>query len=952
MISYNNEAPKAVNNVGQFGATEGSIGAYKSAAEYAADAKYWALLSQTKYSSVDEILAEVERLYAQGRLLEDDIKQLKNDFESQEQVLLGLIQSTGTAIDNTNAATELSKEATQNVLAQLDIISNMTVQTTLLPPGSLATGSYENTTGVFSFGIPEGKPGRDGTDGTISDIGSVPVGTPVVDDYGFYVDKDDGGLYRADMSDIANLIPSVRSVSVNGGVAQHGDVAISAVTSFNSRVGDIVPESGDYTVSQIAGAAKSGANSDITSLSGLSTALSVSQGGTGATSASGARTSLGLGSVSIESIVPITKGGTGSTSATEARGNLGLGLVATESIVPITKGGTGSTSADNARLALVAAKSGANSDITSFLNKVSFSQPVTVAPPVSSTDAVTKEYMESFEFKSKGDPRKYGAVGDGVVDDSDAVNAALQTGSLYIEAGTRYKLTRTLVFTGRVLIGGYGTLISGFKGTLGLPSFAIKVIDGSDSVISGSIEFTTSEVPYTIRRTSGWAVDGTWEKRFDGYIPTPQDLDIWDSIPADVKTHNQGIGTGVLFVTSGNVAGKNVNISGIRGNQVNIIVQGYQNSSISDIKAGLGQFSLGGIYFHNGVLREYNQNNLGYLLPRGLGNSVSNCEVKYSSLCGIVFTGNDKHYCFNNKSTHNAESGIKTSQYDAKEGISEIEEVMSTRGHYYGNYTAYNYYDGLDLQSIYGAGFKYVFGGHLIENNFSEFNRLTGMHTNSGYCRVSSNFANYCGDTGVAVSSTGNMVFGNKVTECCKAPSNPQAFQIAIQGDDCVSYGNSIKNATSYVTYDYIHTGLLGASPTLGHEGLDFGNYCEDGVSRIHISDSIPSQRYKIKAPVVSTQFSTSKPVSISGNYVVKDSDYSISAYTSSGAVVTLPDPATNVGRWLEFRNTSAYSILSSSFNIGPIVGGALSDTILPAVVGSWCRIQSDGVVWLVMSKG
>ena len=36
MISYNNSAPNAVNNVGQFGATEGSIGAYKSAAEYAA----------------------------------------------------------------------------------------------------------------------------------------------------------------------------------------------------------------------------------------------------------------------------------------------------------------------------------------------------------------------------------------------------------------------------------------------------------------------------------------------------------------------------------------------------------------------------------------------------------------------------------------------------------------------------------------------------------------------------------------------------------------------------------------------------------------------------------------------------------------------------------------------------------------------------------------------------
>jgi len=49
-----------------------------------------------------------------------------------------------------------------------------------------------------------------------------------------------------------------------------------------------------WVASTISGFASSGANSDITSLSGLTTPLSLSQGGTAATSASAARTSLGL----------------------------------------------------------------------------------------------------------------------------------------------------------------------------------------------------------------------------------------------------------------------------------------------------------------------------------------------------------------------------------------------------------------------------------------------------------------------------------------------------------------------------------------------------------------------------------------------------------------------------------------------------------------------------------
>lgn len=54
-------------------------------------------------------------------------------------------------------------------------------------------------------------------------------------------------------------------------------------------------------------------------------ALAVDRGGTGATTAAGARSNLGLGSAATESIVPVEKGGTGAVDASNARKNLNLG---------------------------------------------------------------------------------------------------------------------------------------------------------------------------------------------------------------------------------------------------------------------------------------------------------------------------------------------------------------------------------------------------------------------------------------------------------------------------------------------------------------------------------------------------------------------------------------------------------------------------------------------------
>ena len=224
MIVYNNQAPSAVNNVGQFGATEGSIGAYKQAAEYAADSKYWALLAESKFGTVDDLIAQVELLYKQGVLLKEDIEDLKQDFAAQDTRLMALIAQTGAAVADANNAVAVIDQKIVEVQRQLDILLGMSVTVSTLPPGTPATGNFDPNTGEISLGIPEGAPGRNGS---VTDLNEAPEGLPVLGDVGFYVDKDDSTVYKTSLSNIANLIPSVRSISVNGGPEQDGEVALT-----------------------------------------------------------------------------------------------------------------------------------------------------------------------------------------------------------------------------------------------------------------------------------------------------------------------------------------------------------------------------------------------------------------------------------------------------------------------------------------------------------------------------------------------------------------------------------------------------------------------------------------------------------------------------------------------------------------------------------------------------
>jgi hypothetical protein len=146
--------------------------------------------------------------------------------------------------------------------------------------------------------------------------------------------------------------------------------------------------------------AASGANSDITSLSGLVAPLSISQGGTGAVTAAGARLVIGAAASGVNaditrlsgltSPISVAQGGTGAVTAAGARLVIGAAasgvntditrLSGLTSPIIVAQGGTGATTATAARGALGAAASGNNSDITALSGLTALKIPAAASP--------------------------------------------------------------------------------------------------------------------------------------------------------------------------------------------------------------------------------------------------------------------------------------------------------------------------------------------------------------------------------------------------------------------------------------------------------------------------------------------------------------------------------------------------------------------------------------------
>ena len=87
-------------------------------------------------------------------------------------------------------------------------------------------------------------------------------------------------------------------------------------------------------------------------------------------------------------------------------------------------------------------------------------------------------------------------------------------------------------------------------------------------------------------------------------------------------------------------------------------------------------------------------------------------------------------------------------------------------------------------------------------------------------------------------------------------------------------------------------------------------------------------------------------------DFTLDDSEgWVINNKSGSTCTVTLPAASSWGGRSVTFKNLQAQTLVSASSNVAPIGSATPGTAILPASVGAWATLVSDGTNWVVMAS-
>jgi len=145
---------------------------------------------------------------------------------------------------------------------------------------------------------------------------------------------------------------------------------------------------------------------------------------------------------------------------------------------------------------------------------------------------------------------------------------------------------------------------------------------------------------------------------------------------------------------------------------------------------------------------------------------------------------------------------------------------------------------------------------------------------------------------------------------------------------------------------------VVAGEPYLSSIGAYSMIFRTDSTERMRIT-SAGNLGVGTAAPVnklqVSGSFGRGAPVTKTGNFTLADTENWVICNGTGTITVTLPAASSWTGREFTIKTIAAFTVVSASTNVVPLVGGSAGTAILAATAGAWATLVSDGTNWIIM---
>jgi cytoskeletal protein CcmA (bactofilin family) len=197
-------------------------------------------------------------------------------------------------------------------------------------------------------------------------------------------------------------------------------------------------------------------------------------------------------------------------------------------------------------------------------------------------------------------------------------------------------------------------------------------------------------------------------------------------------------------------------------------------------------------------------------------------------------------------------------------------------------------------------------------------------------------------DVAGTLKASGTVDFGGAVTVNSSNGSND--FTVKTSGP----------NTTLFVKGSSSRVGVGTTSPDeLLHVAGKIKSDTVYVTDKVGIKTSTPTVELEVTGGVKITGYMTrGAPVTKTADFTVAVSEnWLINNKSGSTCIVTLPSASTYSGREITIKTTQAQTVISASSNVISLDGTTTSTAILPATIGKWATLVSNGTSWVIMAS-